>query len=430
MRIKKAIAPLVALGVAGALVVAPTSAGAATFHHMLGIAGGTAIKALGSTIESDFTSESSVDTYVPGQASANTLAHVAVGQGHLANLGVVNTTANTSALDDGGVQVAMAAQTAGINLLDGAIQAKAVTTTVVVTVHGDNTVDWQTNTQFVGLKIGNLHIPVNIPQNWHVSIPGVATVILNAGFAGAGPAGSGAIMAEGAGLYLSLLKPRGGSPIGTEVFLNPTYAAIATTSPSTGATIGGYAYGSKIDAQAGTLLNVNSGPTAQISLPIDGTQGKTMYNTTAGVSLPQVLGVRLVTDYAEGVKGTANPFVRSYSKMTTQLANVNLLDGLIKADALTGQAYVQTNPDGTTTATATTSFVNLYIAGHQIPITVSPNTQITIANVGVVTIRKQATTANQALVRLLDIKITTASYGLPVGADIQIGTAAAWVITA
>jgi hypothetical protein len=430
MRIKKAIAPAVALAIAGALIVAPGSAGAATFHHMIGFAGGTAIKALGSTVESDLTSESSVDTYVPGPSQANTLLHVAVGQGHLANIGAVNTTANTTALDDGGVQVGMAAQTAGISLLDGAIVAKAVTTTVTATVHGDNSVDWQTHTEFVGLKIGSLHIPVNIPQNWHVSIPGVATVILNAGFAGAGPAGSGAIMAEGAGLYVSLLKPRGGSPIGTEVFLNPTYAAISTTSPSTGATIGGYAYGSKIDAKVGTLLNVNSGPTAQISLPIDGTGGKSMYNTTAGVSLPQVLGVRLVTDYAEGVKGTAHPFVQSYSKMTTQLANVNLLNGLITADALTGQAYVQTNPDGTTTANAQTSFVNLHIAGHLIPITVSPNTVINIANVGIVTIRKQATTANQALVRVLDIKITTASYGLPVGADIEVGTAAAWVVAA
>jgi hypothetical protein len=33
------------------------------------------------------------------------------------------------------------------------------------------------------------------------------------------------------------------------------------------------------------------------------------------------------------------------------------------------------------------------------------------------------------MVVLLDIKISTASFGLPVGAEVQVGVAAAWVIT-
>jgi len=53
---------------------------------------------------------------------------------------------------------------------------------------------------------------------------------------------------------------------------------------------------------------------------------------------------------------------------------------------------------------------------------------INIANLAIVTINQISKTGNAVLVRVLDIKITTASYGLPVGAEIQIATASAAVI--
>jgi hypothetical protein len=424
VHVKKLVVPVAAAAVVGALVVAPSAAGAVTFRHMLGFAGGTAVQALGTTVESDLTSESSVDTVTPGAGETNTALTASVPS--VATVGAVNTGANSDALDDGGVQVVTSAQTAGVNLLGGAIQARAVTTTDVATVHGNNTTDYSVHTEFVGLKISGLTIPLTVPKNFHLTIPNVANVVLNASFASAGPAGSGALMTEGAGVYISLLKARGDNPAGTVIFVNPTYSAISTVSPTNTPTIGGYAYGSKITAKAGNLLNAESGPTARISLPINGTGGVVKHNTTATVSIPSVLTASAVTDYAQGVKAATGS--RSYSTMTTQLANVNLLGGLITADALTGIAHVETTPGGGTTSTATTSFVNLSIAGRKIPVTISPNTVINLANVGTVTVREQSKNDSQAQVTLLDIKISTASYGLPAGAEVRVGVAAAWVI--
>lgn len=424
MRIKTKVLPLgIAAVVAAALTVAPTAVfgATATNHHFLGYAGGSALKALGATVTSDLTSESGVDTTATGVSNNNTLASANVT--NLASVGAITTTASTQAIT-GGVAIVTTARTAGVSLLNGAITVSAVTTTDTARVVGDKASS-TIKTTFVGIKIAGVRLPVTIPQNFHVTIPNVASVYLNAAYTAAGPSGSGTIMTTGAGLYLSLLKPRGPSPIGTEVYLNPTYAAISTVTPVTGATIGGYAYGSEVLASAGKLLNAKSGPTAQISLPISGTSGVDKTNKTAAVNLGAILQLGAVTSTANGVKSASN----NYSTMSTKLAGVNLFNGLIKADALTGTAHVGTNPDGTTSATATTSLVNLVIAGKSIPIDVSPNTVINVANLGRITIRAQATNANQALVSVLDIKISTAAYGLPVGAEIQIGVAAAWVIT-
>ena len=423
MRVRSLVAPLAVTAAVGALVIAPGAGSAATPSHMVGFAGGTMVHAVGTTVTSGMTSESNVDTDQTGVTNQNALASVDVTD--LVHVGAITSSASTVAVP-GGVSVVTHARTANVNLLDGAIIINAVDTVDTASIINGNP-SHSVNTTFVGLKIGNSKLPATISQNFNINIPNVAQVVLNGGFESDGGPGSGTIMTEGAGLYLSLLHQRGNNMTGTQVWLNPTYAAIAPTKPVTGANIGGFAYGSAVYAAAGQLLNAQSGPTAQISQPMGGTGGVNKVNSTATVNLAPVLTVGAITDTANGVK---SPGTGSYSTMTTKLAGISLLNGLIKADALTGVASVKENPDGSTTATTATSFVNLVIAGKSIPINVSPNTVINLANVGTITIRAEAHTANQALVHVLVIKITTASYGLPVGAVIQVGVAAAWVITA
>ena len=80
------------------------------------------------------------------------------------------------------------------------------------------------STEFVGLKIAGVTLPVTLPANFNVTIPGVAQVVLNAKFTAS--SGPGVIMTQGVGLYVSLLKTAGPNPLGTVVYLNPTYNAI------------------------------------------------------------------------------------------------------------------------------------------------------------------------------------------------------------
>lgn len=421
MKIRRILVPVVAAAAVGATVVAPSAIfGANTNKHMVGYAGGSAIKAVGSTIESDFTSESSLDTTQTGLTQANTLATATVPS--VATIGTISTDVRTRDVGSSGVQLVSHARTVGVNLLDGAITAQVVDTTDTATVNGD-LITGDVSTTFVGLKIAGFRLPVTIPKNFHLTIPGVAEVYLNTGVVFPGKAGSGTILTMGAGLYVSLLKARGPNPVGTEIFVNPVYSAIRTTSPINGVLLGGYAYGSKAYAQASTA-RVYSGPTARISMSPNGTGGVDKYNTTATVNLAPVVTIGALTDTANGVKS----YTQNYSTMSTELARVNLFNGLITADALKGNAHAEVRPDGTTFTSTSTSLVNLVIAGKPISADVSPNTVITVANLGTVTIRKQAKNATNALVKVLEIKLTTAGYGLPVGALVEVGVAAAWAI--
>ena len=422
MQLKKFVAPVAAVAAIGTAVVAPSAIfGTQTNHHFLGYAGGTAIQALGTTVRSDLTSASSVDTNVTGVTNSNTLATAIVPK--IATVSGVSTQAKTEDTTGGGSKMTLKAQTAGINLLNGLITASAVTTTDVAEVDGDNNTSGSVDTQILDLKIGNKLLPVTTSKNFHITIPKIANVWVNASFVGPGPAGSGTILTYGAGLFIGLLQNTGDFPTGTYIFVNPVYGAISTVTPVLGASIGGYAYGTKATVAAGSLLNAESGPTAQISQPFNGTNGLVKTNTTATVLLPDLLKFAVVTSTAEGIKSPPNS---SYSEMTTKLTGINLLGGVITADALTGVARVEALANGTTQSFTSTSLVNLKILGQPVDINTGVNTVINIANIGKLTIRGEAKNANQALVKVLELKITVANHNLPVGAVIQVGVAAAW----
>ena len=65
---------------------------------------------------------------------------------------------------------------------------------------------------------------------------------------------------------------------------------------------------------------------------------------------------------------------------TSEIAGVNLLNGLIKADAINVDAHVQGPAGGPYVVTGTSSLVNLVIDGNKIPINAAPNTQIAVGN--------------------------------------------------
>lgn len=409
------IALAAAAAVAAAVVAGQGAAGASTYEFV-GWSGGSIVRALNNTVTSALTAASSIEGPTVGATDSNSLAAASVPS--IAALGAINTSESSSSIP-GGVQVTSHARTAGVNLLNGLITASAVDTTAVAR-YVNGATSSQTSTTFVGLHIVGVNLPVTIPQNFDVNLPGVAQVVLNASFtAKQGPN----VMTQGAGLYLSLLKPRGANAVGAAAYLNPTYAAIGAVDPVTKTSVGGYAYGTKVSAKVGTLANVRSDATAPISLAGGGTSGATKSNAIAAVNLNPVLQIGAVTTTAAGTNNSTVADART----SVEIAGVNLFNGLIKADAIKGVAHAHRPAAGPTTTDRSVTFVNLTVAGRVIPLNVSPNTVINVLNLGTVTINAQGVTPNATLVRVIDIKLSTADYGLPVGAEVEIGTAAAWV---
>lgn len=411
MEAKSLLAALTVTATIGASVVGGSAAGADTTYAFLGYAGGSLIRAADNTVTSDLSAVSQIFGGV-GTSDSNDLASARIA--NLVKTGAVTTSSTASAID-GGSQLVSEVHTADVSLLGGAIRIEAVDT-VSTTKVVNGTVSANTNTTFVGIKIAHVHLPVNISKNLSVTIPGVATVVLNMALDGV--QGDQAL-AYGAGLYVSLLKTRGPSPLGTSVTLNPTYSAMGQGNPSSRG-LSGNAYGSKVTVDAGKLANVHSDPTAPVHL-YGGTDGKTNSSSIAAVNLSPALHVGAITDTARGVNDSST----QDAETTSEIAGVNLLGGLIKADAINVDAHVQGPAGGPYAVTGTSSLVHLTIDGHSIPIDAAPNTQIAIGKLAVVTINQQHKTGQLITVRALDIQILKKNHGLPAGAEIQIASATA-----
>jgi hypothetical protein len=160
-----------------------------------------------------------------------------------------------------------------------------------------------------------------------------------------------------------------------------------------------------------------------VMLPSAGTNGQPYNNTTAAVEIPQVADIQAVSTTVNGKT------IPGYADATTgaQLAHVNLLGGIIKADAIGVTSHVQKAGDQNI-AEATTNFVNLVVAGKKIPIDVKPNTQIYVLGVGQVYINQQLTQPGYSAVVGIRVLLSTKRFGLPAGADIQVGVASSYIV--
>ena len=392
---------------AAATVAVSQSAGAAVAYYYYGYAGGSSIKALDNTVTSQLSAESSVLSRDPGAADTNHLAALKA-QGVL-TLGAINTSAQLKRVT-GGQQVVAIARAADVSLLGGLITAKAITT-VTTTSRINGVSSSTTHSDFVGLKIIGIDLPANIPENYTVRVGDVAAVGINAGLVGNNGDYSAGI---GAGLRVTLLKPEGNSDTGAEIDVNPTYTIVAPdSSPDTGhSTIGG-AFATYITAQAGKTLAVRSDPTAPTTVFAQGTGGKVKTTSLAAVNLGPVGKIGAVK--TTGV-GTNDGKVANVTT-TSAVGDVNLLGGIIKAQAISVRASASL-----TSASGSMKLLDLTIAGKRIPLSVKKNTVLNLG-IGKITINQQIRSGTSITVRGVDIVLGKAAYGLPAGAEIQLASA-------
>lgn len=413
MRKPLSLLSAVAVIAAGIAVAAPAQAD--TRWGYFGSSGGTQIQALGTTIKSDLTAQSSLSgTQVPRSAE-NGIAKVAVGG--LLKVGAV-TTSEDAVKFGTGVKITSKANTAGVNLLGGAIQVGAVETTTFAQANGTN-VAGGSNTIFVNLKIGGKALPITVPKNFGVTIPGLAEVTLNQ--SKVTDTGSTYIN-EGAAVRITLLRAYGGAKAGASIVLNPTQAGVLVAGDLDAAKVGGIAYGSYAQITAGSDIKVLLGPSAATGIAPEGTAGRTIGNSTLSANVPGLLSLGVISTEANALTITGYSDVKDSAK----IAKLNLLGGLIKADAIQATSHLR-KTDAGITSDRDLQFINLSVGGTKIPLNVEPNTKIDLLGIGTLVINRQIVTAKSSWVVGVDLTLSTAKYGLPVGAEVQIATAAVWV---
>ena len=421
-----------ALTALAAVIAAPSPASAHVVHSakkddatspyfFIGHAGGTQIQALGTTIRSDLTAASSVEGYTFPAHDDNRAAGVNVGSG-LVKVGVVTTWADAVPFA-GGTRMITGARTADVSLLGGLIKADAVETVTTATKTPDG-VTSSSSTKFIGLTIAGQEYPVNLPKDFNITIPGIAAIVANSSTQ---YTVAGGTYITGFGLYVGLLKPFKDVPATATALLNPTQSIVVPAPPPAAPQIGGIGYSSQIKANVGPALDLDAGPSAFVSTPPGGTEGETVQNATAEVTVPNVLHVAVAKSWTTGktVPG------RGKVTVDNQLAGLNVLNGLITADAISAHAAVKKNKSKnqpTKVKTALDSqLLNLTVAGNAIPVNVAPNTRIDLAGVGTLVLNEQVKASWGGYVRALHLTLSTAQYGLPVGAEIEVGVALGWV---
>ena len=401
-------------------VPAPAQAADPVSYSWAARTGGTYIKVLDGMVQSDLTAQSSVTGGAKSASSKNSTA--AVGVKGLAEIGAIETKADgnvSTLLGRTTVTLNSWARTGHVNLLSGLITADALETTIKTVARPDGSASHTAHSRLANLKILGIKLPLNIPKNYSINVPGIAQVTANYSMHAQQDGITGTM---GWALGVTLLKAQAGYPAGVTILVNPVNHFLTEVDPAEGAKVAGTAYGTRVQAHVGESISVISDPTARVGTPVDTSNGKTLTNTTLGVRVPGVLNTGVVSSTT---KSSKDAFGNAEIVNTNRTAGLNLLGGLVKAKAIKVTAASKLQ-DGVWTHSEKLELVDLVVAGIKIPINVAPNTIINVAGLGRVAINEQVAVNDgsyQTAIAGVRITLDTAQAGLPIGAQIELGVA-------
>lgn len=206
--------------------------------------------------------------------------------------------------------------------------------------------------------------------------------------------------------------------------LAPGVFAASSTAASTSfpGHVGGNAYAGYVKIPAG-IAQVSVGPLFPVGLGC-GVTATTVSASGATLNLGATAKGGATGDSVTTTRSTTSAGVQS----NADTAGLNLLSGLITADAVHSVASTTANSSGAT-STGSATFVNLVVAGVHVAASPTHNTKITLAGVGTVVLNEISGPVNKATeshitVIALDIRVTLANtLGLPVGAQVILGYA-------
>lgn len=400
-----------------ALVASTTTPAAAAevdpLHHNAGWAGGTFVSAVGGAVRSDVTASAWLSgSAFPAHVGNKTLGVTIPG---LVSADLVSTSGDADRDSVGDLVQTMTARTVGLSLLDGLITADALETDSTVK-RRNGAFSGQSETRLVDLKIAGEKLPVRLPANTKITVPGIVEVTVNeSSFVEA----SGGASVTGSALKVRLLRAIDGSEPGTVVTVNPTHAAFERNQPSDATPVGGRAYVTSLDARAASAT-VHSGPTSPIAVPRQGTNGHRNLVSLARVTLPGLISTGAVETSAQS---TSVPLTADVTH-TAEVARLSVLGGLLSADAIKVSARVLRAADGGIVRQPVTRIVGLRVVGLPINLDV-PRANLALSLPGLlsITLNEQIATPNGVKVTGLRVRLLRPVGTLPAGADLRVAYA-------
>jgi hypothetical protein len=358
---------------------------------------------------------------IAGKSAPTTLCtsfgHYGAGNGvagvNVPNVVTTGVAATGASTDDTGtsVQAKITAEVGDANLLSGLITAsdvKAVSSTSydVSGLHARGG-----GSHFTALVVNGQSVSDNPAPNTTILLPGVGRVVLNEQ--------TKAIGATTASLTVNMLHVyvthnTSGVAKGTQILV--AHATSGLTGDQAGS-LEGDAYGTWAHSPGHTM----SGRSALVSIGCGGTDGLLKTNSASEVSAPPELSTGTVTNTAQGTV-TADSAI---AETTSRVQAVNLLNGLVTADAVKADAHASKSGGVTTVSDTGSTFKNLVVNGQAMPSDVAPNTSIVVGNITIWLHRVQETDISIEVTNIEVVASGTNPYGLPDGTHIQVAVAAA-----
>lgn len=200
-----------------------------------------------------------------------------------------------------------------------------------------------------------------------------------------------------------------------------------SASPATAATsstgVSAYAYGSYV--VVGGL--VRSGPTALASIGCTTVFGRTVTGSTAAVTVPAAASVGATRTSASTAQGAAG----YSSRASATTGAVNVLGGLVRADAVTSTSTAARSTAGALTGGNQSQLVGLKVGGQALNAVPAPNSSISLktstgAALATVYLNQQSKSVvgNDLRVSTVALRVVITgqnSLGLPIGSNIAVG---------
>jgi hypothetical protein len=310
----------------------------------------------------------------------------------------------------------------GLNALGGMITADSVKAVASVSATASTMTASSDGSVFKNLVIDGQKIPNQVAPNTVVALPGVGSATLNNVTQKDSSKNKSQILVE---MLTIDVKTRNSFnlPVGSKIVVAHASAGFARKHADV--VFDGEAYAALANDSAGNELENKIGKGAAVALACDGTSGKTKTNSVEG---QDVSGIMTTSDGATtafgGKEGGAE-----VARTTSTISNVNLLGGVITANAI--QAVAQSSiKDGVVTGSADGSgFSGLSVAGVAVPADTPPNTKLDLPGIGNVVVNEQIVKKDGSVkVNGLHLTVTNSNVmGLPVGTELTIAHAGASV---
>ena len=290
-------------------------------------------------------------------------------------------------------------------------EVDATTTTMVGTSAGSN---------LANLKVAGVLIDPAVAPNTVLDLPGIGTVTLNRVVRTGSFKKTGQILVEALTIDVSQSNTLG-LKVGAHIVVGHAVAGYNRVPVSID--FAGQAYAATANDKIGNDLQNKIGKVALVTLGCQGTNGKVTTNNVTADAVGTLLSIGTGSTTAVTMTSPSG----GQAKTTATVQSLSLLGGLIKAAAVNAVALQKVDAGVVSSSTDGSGFVGLTVAGIPVPVSVPPNTGVTLPMLGQVVVNEQilpATPGARVIVNGLHVKVGLLNLlGLPVGTEIVIAHA-------